>query len=67
MQRTIPNISTLFQPLEDTIREKLIPAIVGSRISDIERRFLALPVRFGGIGILNPVETSVSKLSESDS
>lgn len=58
MQRTIPNISTLFQPLEDTIREKLIPAIVGRRVSDIERKILSLPVRLGGIGIQNPTETA---------
>ena len=58
VQRTISSIGHLFQPLEDCIREKLIPGIVGRRVSDIERRILALPVRFGGIGILNPVETA---------
>ena len=58
VQRTVSNISHLFQPLEHTIRETLIPAIVGRKVSDIERRILALPVRFGGIGILNPVDTS---------
>ena len=58
VQRTISNTSHLFEPLEECIREKLIPAIVGRKISDLERRLLALPVRFGGIGILNPVETA---------
>ena len=58
VQRTIADIGHLFQPLEDVIRETLIPAIVGRKVSDVERRLLALPVRFGGIGILNPVETS---------
>ena len=58
VQRTISNISHLFEPLEECIREKLIPAIIGRRVSDLERRLLALPVRFGGIGILNPVETA---------
>ena len=65
VQRTISQIGHLFQPLEDTIRVKLIPAIIGRRISDIERRFLALPVRFGGIGILNPVETSDTEYQNS--
>ena len=37
------------------IREKLIPALVGRSVSDTERRKLALPVRFGGIGPSNPV------------
>ena len=58
VQRTISNVGHLFQPLEDVLREKFIPAIVGRNVSDQERRFLALPVRFGGIGILNPAETA---------
>ena len=52
------DVSHIFQPLEDSIRENLLPAIIGRKISDMERRILALPVRFGGIGVLNPVETS---------
>ena len=58
VQRTISGIRDLFQPLEDVIREKLIPAVVGRKVSDIEREILALPVRFGGIGLMNPVETA---------
>ena len=58
VQRTISDVSHIFQPLEDSIRENLLPAIIGRKISDMERRILALPVRFGGIGVLNPVETS---------
>ena len=58
VQRTISDISHLFQPLEDVIRDKFIPAVVGRAVSDIERRMLALPVRFGGIGIQNPVKTA---------
>ena len=58
IQRTISGISELFQPLEDVIREKFIPAIVGKHISDIERRMIALPYRHGGLGIQNPVSTA---------
>ena len=58
VQRTISGISHLFLPLEETIREKFIPAIVGRNISDLERQIIALPVRFGGLGIQNPVETA---------
>ena len=58
VQRTISNVGHLFQPLEDALREKFIPAIVGRSVSDKERRLLALPVRYGGIGILNPAETA---------
>ena len=58
LQRTIGDISEYFQPLEDVIREKLIPALVGRQVSDLEREMLSLPYRFGGMGIQNPVETS---------
>ncbi len=65
LQRTIPNISHSFGPLEDTIREKLIPAIVGRKVSDLERKIIAQPVRYGGLGILNPIETSDSEFQSS--
>ena len=65
VQRTIPNIGHMFAPLETCIREKLIPSLVGRKISDIERNILALPVRKGGIGIANPVTTSDHEFSAS--
>ncbi len=55
VQRTIPGISHLFQPLEDVIRENFILAVIGRKVSDVERKFLALPIRLGGIGIQNSV------------
>ena len=33
LQRTVPNIKHYFAPLEETIREKLIPAIIGKQIT----------------------------------
>ena len=57
MQRTIEGIAENFEPLENIIREKFIPAIVGRKVSDIERRILALPIRLGGLGVQNPVLT----------
>ena len=65
IQRTIPNIGNLFAPLEDTIREKLIPALVGRKVSDMERKILAMPVRMGGIGIANPMLTAEHEFSAS--
>ena len=56
VQRTIPDIKELFQPLEDCIRDSFIPAVIGRNISDLERRIVALPVRYGGLGVANPVE-----------
>ena len=58
IQRTVPKIAHLFEPLENAIRTDLIPALCGRSISDLERRIFALPYRYGGMGILNPVATS---------
>ena len=57
--RTIPNIANLLQPLEDTIRYRLIPAITGkSAISDLERDLFSLPTRLGGLNIPNTTTIS---------
>jgi hypothetical protein len=56
VQRTIQGLSHLFQPLEDCIRTDFIPALVGKEISDLIRSIFALPVRYDGLGISNPVE-----------
>ena len=58
LQRTVADTSGYFEPLEEAIREKLIPAIVGRPVSDIEREMFSLPYRYGGLGIQNPVETA---------
>ena len=53
--RTIPNIGHLLQPLEDIIRQKLIPSLTGRPPpNDRERELVALPVRLGGMGLINP-------------
>ena len=59
IQRTIEGISELFKPLEDAISQSLIPAILGREVSALERDMLALPLRYGGLGIQNPEKTSV--------
>jgi hypothetical protein len=56
LQRTIPDIKELFQPLEDCIRSVFIPALIGRNISDLERQIFSLPVKYGGLGIPNPVQ-----------
>ena len=56
LQRTVSGISHLFEPLEKCIREKFIPALCGREVSDTHRKIFALPYRYGGMGILNPVE-----------
>ena len=55
--RTIPNIEYLFQPLEDTIRQRFLPVLTGQNsFSDNIRDLMALPARLGGLGIINPAK-----------
>ncbi len=56
--RTIPDISETLIPLEKKISEVFIPALLGRSISPLERDILELPVRLGGMGIVNPVKIS---------
>ena len=56
LSRTTPNIGVLLEPLEITIRSKLIPAMLGcSTPDDVLRDLFSLPARLGGLGIVNPV------------
>lgn len=53
--RTTPDISSLLQPLEDTVQMKLIPKLTRRNApDDQERNVLALPARLGGMRIRNP-------------
>ena len=54
IQRTLSGIKDLFQPLEDAICDQLIPALCGRQVSELERRILAMPYRYGGLAIRNP-------------
>ena len=55
VSRTVPDIDTYLQPLEDVIRCVLIPALIGrAPPNDFERDLFALPPRWGGLGLYNP-------------
>eukprot|EP00794_Sanderia_malayensis_P021051 gene21051-23106_t len=56
--RTIPDISELLIPLEQKISERFLPALLGRNITDNQREILELPVRYGGLGIINPARMS---------
>jgi hypothetical protein len=61
----VDNVGKLFQPIEDIITEKLIPALTGrSHCSIEERKLLSLPTRYGGLNIVNPVEEVSLQLDE---
>ena len=54
--RTIEEITPLLKPLEDSIRQSLLPALTGkSGFTDTERELLALP---GDLGLVNPTTMS---------
>ena len=65
VQRTVPDISPLFAPLETAISQHLIPALTGRLISANDRMRLALPLRFGGLGIQDPTDTSDAEYTAS--
>ena len=53
--RTILDAGSMFQPLENGIKNQLIPALTEQlQMSEDERNLIALPVRLGGLGIPNP-------------
>ena len=59
ISRTIPGIQDLLHPLETAIHQHFIPALTGREAcSSAERDLLALPVRLGGMGLVNPLSES---------
>ena len=66
LARTTKDISTLLQPVEDVIRHKVIPAIIGKQaISDADRELFALPVKLGGLGI--PILSDIASRESANS
>ena len=66
LSRVTPSINLLLQPLEDIIQSRLIPAWTGRAPPNaIERDLFTLPVRFGGLGIVNIPSCSSSEFSNS--
>ena len=64
-QRTVPNASELFEPLENAIRDQLIPALVGREVSDAQRQILALALRHGELGLTDRQETAKTEYAHS--
>ena len=64
--RTVSDIADYLHPIKETIRSRFIPAIKGGHIcSDMERVFLALPVKFGSLGLQNLCEVANIELLNS--
>ncbi|KAG0712671.1 hypothetical protein GWK47_017952 [Chionoecetes opilio] len=56
VKRTIPDISRLLRPLEESIRKTFLPALLKTNfiIGNDVRELLSLPPRLGGMGITSP-------------
>ena len=54
LARACPSLEKHVAPIEAVIRRDFLPALTGRSISDLERELLALPARFGGLGLSNP-------------
>jgi len=61
----VPDASELFEPIENAIRNQLIPALVGREVSDAERQILPLPLRHGGLGLTDLRETAKTEYEHS--
>ena len=63
--RTVDNIEIHMMPLEDTIRSRLLSALLnGYNFSDMERNLFSLPTKFGGLGIFKPQERCSNWVSQ---
>ena len=56
--RTLPGIADLLEHLERAISDVLIPVLLEHQVTETERDLLALPVRMGGLGLVNPINQS---------
>ena len=64
LQRTVPALSPLLQPLENTISDHFIPALTGrGSCTKLECDLFALPARLGGLGLTNPTKSAVHQLT----
>ena len=64
--RTTPICSHLLQPLEDSVHQKLNPALSGRPpCSNAEIDLVALPTKLGGMSLSNPTVTTKSKFDAS--
>ena len=60
------DFDNLLTPLENVIRNRLLLAICdGRRCNDTERRILALPIKCGGLGMINVNEEAKFKYETS--
>ena len=66
VQRTVQANGSSYEPVEKVIKEDLLPAVTKwLEVSPDERQLLGLPVRAGGLGIVDPTEKAKSNYAVS--
>lgn len=63
--RTLPDIEELLEPLERVIADVIIPSITDHHCTKNERDLVALPVRLGGLGLINQRQDAASHFEAS--
>ena len=64
--RVFPFCDGDLQHIENAIHHRLIPSVIGlDPPSPQERAWIALPIRYGGLGLINQREFAVSQFSAS--
>ncbi len=56
IMRTTPSVSHLYEPLEQCISDVFLPKLFNNQFPSDLRSVLALPARYGGLSIFNPVK-----------
>ena len=68
VMRTLESIEEDLKPVEEVIRNRLIPSLLDGRtVNEDERELLSLPVKLGGLGITNFTKISGFEYSTSKS
>ena len=66
LARTVPDIADLFRPLEEAIRHRFLPSLTNQNAFNYHlRELMALPVRFGGLNIIDPSSLASSQFQAS--
>ena len=65
LQWVIPDCANHFVPLRNVLNDSFYPALLGGPTSTHELCLFALPARFGGLGISDPVESALMAFSSS--
>ena len=68
VQRVVPGTAAHFGPLEEAIRDRLLPALLAIPRDDISAEFrqvLTHSVKTGGLAVRNPVKTGVANYATS--